>query len=141
LVYRRHDDSDHAQSYAYRVIAINAAGESAPSSTIAAATRPLAPAGVTATTASSTQIDVTWSASVGANSYRIERSANGGASWSIAGTAAALTFSDVGLAASTTYSYRVTAVGAGGDSLVSATDRRIRRRASRRLSSRRPKSI
>ena len=116
-----HTGLTSASTYAYRVIAINAAGESTPSDTVAATTRPLPPASITATAASSTQIDVSWSASVGAISYRIEQSANGGATWSIAGTGTGLTFSDTGLAAATTYGYRVIAVGTGGDSLVSAT--------------------
>ena len=111
-------------TYAYRVIATNAGGDSAPSATASATTLvapPNAPTGVTATAVSSSQIDVIWSASSGATGYRVEQSSNGGASWSPAATLTASPLHDIGLTASTTYTYRVIATNAGGDSLPSAT--------------------
>src|SRR6185436_2886465 len=111
-------------TYSYRVRATNAGGSSTPSGTATATTPvapPSAPTGLVATPVSSTQINVTWQASVGATGYRIERSVNGGASWATAGTTGATTFDDTGLTAATTYTYRVVATNAGGESSPSAT--------------------
>ena len=113
-----------ATTYSYRVIATNAGGDSAPSATATATTPvapPATPTGVTATTISSTAIDVVWTSSSGATAYRIERSADGGTSWTQAGSSAASPFHDTGLTAATTYTYRVIATNAGGDSIPSAT--------------------
>jgi chitodextrinase len=76
-------------------------------------TPPTTPGNVMATPVSSSQINVAWSAStdnVGVAGYRVFR--NG----SLAGsTTTALTYSDTGLAASTTYSYTVVAFDAAGN--------------------------
>jgi fibronectin type 3 domain-containing protein/lysophospholipase L1-like esterase len=82
---------------------------------------PAAPASVTATAVSSTQINVTWSGTANATGYRVERSTNSN-TWSGVATTAAdvTTYNDTGLAASSTYYYRVLATGAGGDSSPSA---------------------
>ena len=74
-------------------------------------TPPTTPGNVTATAVSPSQINVSWSAStdnVGAG-YRVFR--NG----TLAGTVTALSYSDTGLAASTTYSYTVSAFDAAGN--------------------------
>jgi chitodextrinase len=85
-------------------------------------TPPAAPTGVSATPVSSTQIMVAWQASSGATGYRVERSANGGTSWTTAGTATTATsFNDIGLAPATTYQYRVIATSPNGNSAPSAT--------------------
>ena len=73
---------------------------------------PSVPANVTATAVSSSQINVSWSASTdntGVAGYDVYR--NGG----LVGSTAATTYSDTGLSASTTYSYTVRAKDAAGN--------------------------
>jgi subtilisin family serine protease len=79
---------------------------------------PPAPAGLTATAASLSEIDLSWSDVSGETGYRVERSANGNSGWmQIGATGQNVTaFADTGLPASTTYSYRVVAANTGGDS-------------------------
>jgi fibronectin type 3 domain-containing protein len=106
-------------SYTYRVVAINTVGET-PSNPATATTNPAAPAqpsGVTATAASSTEIDLTWDPSTtGATGYKVQRSPDGTSGWTQIATPTAASYSDVGLSANTTYYYRVIATNAGGDS-------------------------
>ncbi len=109
--------------YSYRVVATNGEGDSPPSPVASATTNtppptpPPAPASLTATAVSASRVDLSWSAVTEATGYRVERSTNT-TTWSpVATTAAGVTsYSDTGLAASTTYSYRVVATGDGGDS-------------------------
>jgi len=85
---------------------------------------PAAPAGLTATAASSTSVNLSWSAvTPPANcfigSYAIFRSTASGftpSSSNQVGTASGTTFSSTGLSASTTYYYRVEALDADGSS-------------------------
>lgn len=115
-------------SYSYRVRATDAAGNLsaysnvAPATTLAAAdtTPPTAPTSLAATASSSSQIGLTWTAStdnVGVTGYRIERCS--GASCSsfaqIGTTTGATSYSDTGLTAATSYSYRVRATDAAGN--------------------------
>src|SRR5207237_10230883 len=81
---------------------------------------PAAPTGLTASAMSSSQIALAWNAYTGASSYKIQRSADG-TTWTQVGTATATSYQDAGLAASTTYLYRIAAVTAAADSLFSAT--------------------
>ena len=82
-------------------------------------TAPSAPASLTATPASFAEIDLAWSAAtddVGVAGYRVESCAGAGCSnfvqiAALAGTS----FGSSGLAASTSYSYRVRAVDAAGN--------------------------
>jgi lysophospholipase L1-like esterase len=85
--------------------------------TATTSTAPAAPATMTATAMSPSQVDLSWSGVADATGYRVERSTDG-ASWvSVATTAADVTsHSDTGLAADTTYYYRVVATNTGGDS-------------------------
>src|SRR6202045_4516408 len=87
----------------------------APSDTIA----PTAPASLTGTVVSDTQINLSWMAStdnVGVTGYMVERCAGAACSnFAQISTAAGTTFSDMGLAASTSYSYRVRATDAAGN--------------------------
>ena len=114
-------------SYSYRVRATDAAANlSAFSSTATASTNaapdttpPSAPTNFTATAASSTQINLSWTAStdnVGVTGYRVER-CQGAACTTFAqiATPAGTTFNDTGLTASTSYSYRVRATDAAGN--------------------------
>lgn len=85
---------------------------------------PSAPGSLVASAASTSEIDLSWSASsdnVGVTGYKIYRSTNG-TSFSLAGSSSTTGFADVGLASATTYWYRVTATdAAGNESAVSNT--------------------
>ncbi|MCU1378635.1 MAG: hypothetical protein JWN29_1618, partial [Acidimicrobiales bacterium] len=75
-------------------------------------TAPSVPSGVTATAASSSQIDVTWTAStdeVGVTGYTVSR--DGTAAATVTGTS----WSDTGLAAGSSHTYTVDAVDAAGN--------------------------
>jgi chitodextrinase len=114
-------------SYSYRVRATDAAGNlSAFSSTASTSTMtppdttpPSAPTNLSATAASSTQINLSWTAStdnVGVTGYRVERCQGAACSnFAQIATPATTTFNDTGLTASTSYSYRVRATDAAGN--------------------------
>jgi GH18 family chitinase len=116
-------------TYHYRVRAENATGNSAFSNTANATTQttgtiPAAPSGLTATAASSSQIDLSWTDnSTNETGFRIERSLNAGTTWTLLTTTAAnaTTFPNTGLSAGTTYHYRVRAENATGNSAFSNT--------------------
>ena len=85
---------------------------------------PVAASGLNATTASSTQINVTWNDnSDNETGFRLERRIGVG-SWSTVTTTAAnaTSYSNTGLTPSTTYEYRVFAVNGAGDATASNTD-------------------
>ena len=118
-------------SYTYRVSAIDAAGNessqssSATATTLAAAdtTAPSIPSGLSASATSSSQINLSWTAStdnVGVTGYKIYRSGT------YIATSTGTSYSNTGLTASTSYTYRVSAIDAAGNessqsSSVSAT--------------------
>ncbi|HEX3130515.1 MAG TPA: proprotein convertase P-domain-containing protein [Thermoanaerobaculia bacterium] len=85
---------------------------------------PSPPTGVTATSASASSINVSWTASAGATSYNILRSTTSGGPYTQVGTSATTSFPDTGLSCNTTYYYVVQAVGAcasGNSAQASAT--------------------
>jgi phosphodiesterase/alkaline phosphatase D-like protein len=88
-------------------------------------TAPAPPTGLTAGALNSSQIGLSWNASSGANSYKIQRSPDGSTGWTQVGTGGSISFTDSGLNPSTTYFYRVLASNSVGDSapssVVSAT--------------------
>jgi len=113
-------------TYRYRVRANDAAGNLSGYSSVinattpADTTAPTAPAGLTATAASGTQINLSWTAStdnVSVTGYRIERCSGVGCSnfAQIATTTTAVTYSNTGLTSATSYSYRVRANDAAGN--------------------------
>jgi hypothetical protein len=86
------------------------------------ATLPAVPAGLGATPVSATQITLNWAAAVGAESYNIYRSTSPGVAIGAGNkvnTAPVLlpTFADSGLAGSTAYYYKVTALNAVGETV------------------------
>jgi hypothetical protein len=72
-------------------------------------TPPAAPTGLTATAAGQTQINTAWTASSGATSYTVSRSATSGGPYSSVGTSSTPSFSNTGLSCNTTYYYVVSA--------------------------------
>ena len=117
-------------SYSYRVRAYNATGDSDYSNTASAETPapptpPAAPTGLTASAVSSSQINLAWTDNAtNENGFKIERCTGAGCSnfAQIATVGANVTsYSNTGLTASTSYSYRVRAYNAAGDSDYSNT--------------------
>src|SRR5712672_644241 len=114
-------------SYSYRVRAKDADGNASGYSNTSSATTqassdttpPTAPNGLAATATSSKQIGRTSTAStdiVGVTSYRIKRCTGSGCtSFAQIGTSTLTSFSDSGLTASTSYSYRVRTTDAAGN--------------------------
>ena len=113
-------------SYSYRVRAIDAATNQGDVSNTASATTfapdleaPGAPSNLTASAASSSQIDLAWAGAadnVGVTVYAIERCQGVGcAGFAQIATSSGTTFSNTGLAASTPYSYRVRAQDAASN--------------------------
>ncbi|HEV8535412.1 MAG TPA: fibronectin type III domain-containing protein, partial [Candidatus Limnocylindria bacterium] len=80
---------------------------------------PTAPSNLSAAAMSSTQVDLSWTAStdnVGVKDYQVERCAGAGCTNFVsAGTATGTTFSDGGRAPNTTYRYQVRATDAAGN--------------------------
>lgn len=85
---------------------------------------PVAASGLDATTASTTQINVTWNDnSDNETGFRLERRIGAGSWGTVTTTAAnATSYSNTGLTPATTYEYRVYAVNVAGDSTASNTD-------------------
>lgn len=111
--------------YYYVVSAVNLGGASANSSqaTATPVAPPTAPNGLSATAVAATQINLHWTdTSSNESSFLVERSVSGGAFVQI-GTAAAnaTTYSDTGVTANKTYTYRIRSTNAGGNSAYSAT--------------------
>ena len=112
-------------TYSYRVRATDAAGNLSGYSGTATAstpdtTPPTAPSGLGATATSTSQINLSWTAStdnVGVTAYLIERCQGAACSSfaQIASIAPGTTYSDTGLTASTSYSYRVRATDAANN--------------------------
>ena len=80
---------------------------------------PTAPAGLTATAAGSSQVNLSWTAAtdnVGVTGYRVERCQGAGCTnFTQVATPTGTTYSDTGRSASTTYRYRVRAADAAGN--------------------------
>ncbi len=103
-------------TYAYRVTAVTAGGESAPSTTVQvtpALPPPTVPTGVVATSGDALVV-LSWSASPNAQSYRVYR---GG---SLVGSPTTTGFTDTGLTNGSAYTYTVVAVNSTASSAPSA---------------------
>jgi hypothetical protein len=115
-------------TYFYRVRAMNLAGDSPYSSTASATTQallplPPAPTNLAASAAGSGQINLSWTdTSTIQGGVKVERSTDNVTFTQITVTGAAgVSYSDIGLSASTTYFYRVRATNVSGDSTYSNT--------------------
>ncbi len=111
-------------NYYYRVRAYNAGGDSSYSGTASATTVICAPSGLGATTASVSQINLSWTDnSNNETGFKIERSLTGSGNWTQIATVGAntTTYPNTGLACSTTYYYRVQAYNASSSSSYSNT--------------------
>ena len=73
--------------------------------------------GLAATGQSDTQINLSWNVATGATSYKLERKTGSGAYSITGGALTGTTHNDMGLMASTTYTYRITAVNASGETV------------------------
>ena len=112
-------------SYSYRVQGTDAAANLGAFSTVASATTladtqaPTAPSGLTATAASSSQINLSWTAStdnVAVTGYRVERCSGAScSSFAQVGAPTTTTYSDTGLTGATSYSYRIRATDAAAN--------------------------
>ncbi len=122
------------QTYFYKVTAVNFVGESSQSNeTSATPTAPVtvsgAPTGLAATAPSSSQINLSWTAPANnggsaVTGYMIERSTDNGTTWSTIASntgSTTTTYNDTGLAARTTYTYRVSAINSVGTGFPSNT--------------------
>jgi hypothetical protein len=115
--------------YSFRVRATNSAGNSAYSNTATATTSgttntaPAAPTNLAAAATSNTQIDLSWSDNASNETgYLVERATGTGAFGQVASIAAGSTsYSSTGLTAATSYSFRVRATNAVGNSAYSNT--------------------
>jgi hypothetical protein len=107
-------------TFYYRIVATGVGGTSPPSGVTSGTTDlPLvSPENLTASAASSSAIELAWTDVGAATGYRIERSDDGGTGWAVIATTGrdVTTFSDTALPPGTTFSYRVVALNAGGES-------------------------
>ncbi|MGE5057516.1 MAG: beta strand repeat-containing protein [Acidobacteriota bacterium] len=113
-------------TYTYRVRAQDAAANVGPYSNLATASAvtpdtqpPTAPGSLTVTPASSSELNLAWTASidnVGVTGYYIERCSGAGCTnFFRVAVSSTTSYSDIGLSANTTYEYRVRATDAAGN--------------------------
>lgn len=106
--------------YYYVVVAVNSAGQSAPSAEASATpdsmtTVPPVPAGLLASTGSA-QAGLTWTLSTGASSYHVKRATVSGGSFTVIAAPTSASYIDTGLTNGTTYFYVVSALDSAGES-------------------------
>jgi fibronectin type 3 domain-containing protein len=114
--------------YQYEVMAVNGVGSSAASNvasvttpTGSTPTAPPAPTGLAGTSPSHNEIDLTWTPAAGATSYTLQRSSDGGATWTtLPGSVTTASFQDKTTTAGTAYQYEVIATNSAGSSPASA---------------------
>lgn len=108
---------DAGTTYRFRIVAVNANGESLPGDEESVTLVPAAPPAPTFGTVTDTSVVVNWTAVPGATGYTLQRAPAGGEFANVTTVAAdTVTFTDTGLTAATAYQYRVIASNDGGDS-------------------------
>lgn len=111
-------------TYYFRVYAVTDNTQSASSSVITVVTPdvPPAPTGFQTVAISSTEIDISWLDAPNEASYRLERSSDGGGTWSWTTALAqdTVAYQSTALLPGTQYCYRLIAIGPDGDSPPSA---------------------
>ena len=118
-------------TYRYRVAAVDAAGNVSAQATAVNVTTaqdsqaPTVPSGVSATATSISQINVSWTAStdnIAVTGYRVYRCTGASCSnYAQVGTPTGTTYNDTGLAVSTTYRYRISAIDARSNESAQST--------------------
>jgi fibronectin type 3 domain-containing protein len=102
-------------TYYYKVSAENSSGESDQSAAVFATTVPTdVPAGLSASTISSSSLSVTWSTVSGMQGYNIYRSTDISGQYTLIGTPTSPSYTDIGLSANTTYYYKVSVFNSAG---------------------------
>jgi hypothetical protein len=104
--------------YFYRVTARDGSGSSVPSDVASAINRPPTPSSVSITAWNQTSLVVNWKDVSGDAGYRVERSTDGGTTWSPLATVGTNVpaYTNSGLPSATTYQYRVITLSAAGES-------------------------
>lgn len=104
--------------YYFVVSGVNTGGEGSNSSQASATPQPPPPAAPSnlVATAGEAQVSLSWSASSGATSYNVKRSAISGGPFTTIGNVTGTSYLNTGLAAGTTYYYVVSALNGGGES-------------------------
>ena len=104
-------------NFTYRVEALDAGGASAPADPESGLTAPDAPTTVTASPISAGEVDLTWDAMTGADSYSVSVSSDDGAHYSSPVTGITDTsYADTTASGGTSYLYQIVATNATGDS-------------------------
>ena len=110
--------STSQDNYEFEIEAMNTAGATSSPATLVVLGSP------TLTAVSDTQVSISWQDLPNAAGYVLQRSDNGGFTWSTVNTTGAVTtagvtsFTDSGLSGGTTYEYQLTATLSGGGSVV-----------------------
>ncbi len=115
------------KTYLYRVAAVNGSGQlsaytepvTAEISSVVAP--PAAPSGVTVSHVGRDSVQLKWTASPGAASYKVYKSSSAGGTFAPIGTAAELSYTDTAADTQSVWFYRVAAVNTAGESSPSAT--------------------
>jgi fibronectin type 3 domain-containing protein len=109
-------------SYSYEVVAVNNVGSSLPSNVVTAQTplaTPTAPTLAPASNSVAGEIDLSWTAGAGsaATAYTVQRSGDGGQTWStLSTTVTQLSYQDKSVLPNTAYKYQVIATNSAGPS-------------------------
>jgi hypothetical protein len=112
-----HDPNFGSMRWWFRVTAIDAGGKSPYSSVAAVVNKPRAPTNQQVVVVSTTQLSLSWRDVSGDTGYRVERSTDGGATYSVLTTTAPNinTYNSTGLTSGLTFTYRITPTSAVGD--------------------------
>ena len=105
-------------TYTYWIAAGSSNGQGTPSAHVSAT--PMNAPTLSATPASSSQVNLSWTSSAGSTGYHIDRSATSNLGpWTALNVVTGTTYSDTGLLSGTDYWYRVQATNAGSSLVVS----------------------